>query len=251
MTTSSEKRLTSLDDLPLEILHLIAKEDEETYRGVLSVPRFARSLGVSSRLDFMIFFGYSVTINIASIIWYKNCTLHTIWDNAPIIFDSNGIVSYVYYKNGHVHRDNDKPALILLNTLEPAEIKLWYKNGKRHRDNNKPAYIKYKERNYRVKELTWYVNDKEHRDFDLPSTVKKVNGKIKKLLWMKDGCYYERGNDLPDKVKYNQIRDGSVIWILCYCDASCKSYRNKYSIGDYKKNKNSWYVRYRELKHHW
>ncbi len=41
-----------------------------------------------------------------------------------------------WYKNGELHRDNDKPAVIW------ADGSLtWYKNGKLHRDNDKPAII--------------------------------------------------------------------------------------------------------------
>ena len=41
-----------------------------------------------------------------------------------------------WYKNGELHRDNDKPAIIWSNGQ-----KEWYKNGKRHRDGDKPAVI--------------------------------------------------------------------------------------------------------------
>lgn len=59
--------------------------------------------------------------------WYKDGKLHSYQikstlEYTPAISNNDG--SYVaYYKNGILHRDDDKPALIYNNTMQ------WYKNG--------------------------------------------------------------------------------------------------------------------------
>ena len=62
--------------------------------------------------------------------------------------------STYWYKNGKIHRDNDKPA------VEWRDFdKFWYKNGKLHRDNELPAII------YVDGNMEWWKNDvfiKEH-----------------------------------------------------------------------------------------
>ena len=42
----------------------------------------------------------------------------------------------MYYKDGELHRDGDKPAIICSNGT-----KTYWKNGERHRDGDKPAVI--------------------------------------------------------------------------------------------------------------
>jgi hypothetical protein len=44
--------------------------------------------------------------------------------------------TFFWKKNGLLHRDNDKPALIT-----PDGVVYWYKDGKQHRDGDKPAII--------------------------------------------------------------------------------------------------------------
>lgn len=55
------------------------------------------------------------------------------------------------YKNGRLHRDGDKPAVI------DACGRFWYKNGNLHRDGDKPAVI------LRDGSRFWYKNDAYHR----------------------------------------------------------------------------------------
>ena len=86
-----------------------------------------------------------------------------------------------WYKNGKYHRDNDLPAIILINGCQ-----YWYKNGLQHRDNDLPAVI---EANG---DLYWYINGKCHRDNDLPAVI-YTDGTKK---WFKNGLRH-RDNDLP------------------------------------------------------
>jgi hypothetical protein len=53
------------------------------------------------------------------------------------ITDNGDILKcYYWYKNCHLHRDDDLPAMIYSNGR-----KEWYKFGKRHRDEDEPAII--------------------------------------------------------------------------------------------------------------
>jgi hypothetical protein len=79
------------------------------------------------------------------------------------------IGTLVWYKNGHWHRDGDKPAVIYRNgTL------VWYKNGDRHRDGDKPAFIGSKGT------LEWYKNGLLHRTTG-PAIIRSNN---KKEYWI-------------------------------------------------------------------
>lgn len=57
-----------------------------------------------------------------------------------IIRDEVTVLSYkiakYYYKNGELHRDGDKPAIIYSDGS-----RRWFKNGEYHREGNKPAII--------------------------------------------------------------------------------------------------------------
>jgi hypothetical protein len=90
-----------------------------------------------------------------------------------------------WYKNGELHRDYDKPAVINFGGTQK-----WYKNGKLHRDNDMPAVIFY------TGTQIWYKNGKEHRDNDMPAVIDSY-GKYKK--WYKNGKKYN-----PVKYRYNK-----------------------------------------------
>ena len=83
-------------DLPLEILHVIAGCDVATYRSMLCLPNFARSLSVNNRVDFMISFGYSVNIKQSAIKWYLNDKLHRV--DGPAVEYADGVKKW--YLNG-------------------------------------------------------------------------------------------------------------------------------------------------------
>lgn len=95
----------TINDIPLEILHLIAKRG--VYRELLAVPRFARSVDISSRVDDMIMNGYGVTITSRKIIWTKNGKIHR--SDGPAVESIDG--GCKWYRNGLPHR-RDGPAEI-------------------------------------------------------------------------------------------------------------------------------------------
>ena len=80
-----------------------------------------------------------------------------------------------WYRDGELHRDDDKPAAIYANGY-----KAWYKNNKLHRDNDKPAAI----HSDGTKE--WWVNGKRHRDNDQPAVIYASGARS----WYKHGEYY-------------------------------------------------------------
>ena len=94
-----------------------------------------------------------------------------------------------WYKNGHLHRDNDLPAAIYADGSQ-----MWYQNGIKHRDNDLPAAI------YAHGTQHWYQNGKLHRDNNLPAIICAdgtqifyQNGKprdISKMRQMIKGAYY-------------------------------------------------------------
>jgi len=89
--------------------------------------------------------------------WFKNGKLHRDNDKPAVIW-SDGEKNW--HKDGPLHRDGDKPAVIQANGA-----KVWYKNGKCHRDNDKPAGVFHDGAKY------WYKNGKLHRDNDKPAVI--------------------------------------------------------------------------------
>jgi hypothetical protein len=75
--------------------------------------------------------------------------LHSTFDNpSEVIFfkykNSSEFILHkqIWHKNGEIHRDGDKPAVIIYKHGIHLE-KQWFKNGKIHRENNNPAHILY------------------------------------------------------------------------------------------------------------
>ena len=74
------------------------------------------------------------------------------------IFEFDG--TQRFYKNGELHRDGDKPAVICANGEQH-----FYENGKFHRDGDKPAVI------FASGAQRFYKNGKLHRDGDKPAII--------------------------------------------------------------------------------
>jgi len=55
-------------------------------------------------------------------VWYKNGKLHRDGDKPAVVY-AHG--DQCWYKNGELHRDGDKPAIVYVNGF-----KAWYKNGR-------------------------------------------------------------------------------------------------------------------------
>jgi hypothetical protein len=156
--------------LPVDLLHVIAGVDMETYRSMLSLPSFARSLNPNVITDFMISFGFGIEITRNCITWTRDGVPHR--TGGPAIIYPNRRQSW--YRRGIIHRD-DGPAMICSDGGQwwcqhgefhrddgPARIysdgeQIWYRHGKRHRD-GKPAVI------YSGGGQSWYQHGKLHRD---------------------------------------------------------------------------------------
>jgi hypothetical protein len=109
--------------MPLEMLDLIAAVDKQSYRAMLAIPLFARSLTPGKVVDFMIAFGYSVDITKSYIVWYLNGKRHRVV--GPAIECANG--NKEWWLDGNQHRQ-DGPAIECTNG-----DKYWCLNGKPHR----------------------------------------------------------------------------------------------------------------------
>jgi hypothetical protein len=103
--------------------------------------------------------------------------------------DLDGI-TIEYFKDGELHRDEDKPACINLTlTLNMISYE-YFKNGKKHRDNDKPAETTFQS----TGELTsheFYQNGLLHRDDDKPATQFFMWGDPSKSI----DHYYKNGEE--------------------------------------------------------
>ncbi len=107
--------------------------------------------------------------NIIQWAWHQKEILHRENDQpARVMLNSKGIYEYSWYKNGRLHRDGDKPAYIFKN--EHHIEFTWFKHGARHRDNDKPASI-YEGSD--ISEHRWYKNDELHRDNILAAVIRR------------------------------------------------------------------------------
>ena len=86
----------------------------------------------------------------------KNEELHSYGDAPAIVYKDE---EKRWYKEGKVHRENDKPAVISDGTKE-----WWYKD-KRHRENDKPAVI------YSDGAKQWWYEGKAHRENGKPAVI--------------------------------------------------------------------------------
>ena len=77
-----------------------------------------------------------------------------------------------WYKDGVLHRNGDRPALI-----RPDGTLIWYQKGMIHRDGGLPAIVE------PDGGRKWLVNDRFHRDGDLPA-IDCANGC---RSWYKNG----------------------------------------------------------------
>lgn len=137
--------------LPVEILHLIAAVSPASYRAMLSLPPFARSLDPGTIADYMITFGHSIEISRTSITWRRHGQLHRLdgpaverdcgsagkhasWYRNGKLYRLNGPASEYgdgnsfWYHDGYLHRDGG-PAMEFMDGT-----KCWYQYGQLHRE---------------------------------------------------------------------------------------------------------------------
>lgn len=87
-------------------------------------------------------------------LWFKNGEMHRDNDKyASIFYRVNKDIIYKWLKNNKLHRDTDKPSIIEGNN------KYYYKNGQLHRKDNYAV----KECFYNTITYKWYENNKLHR----------------------------------------------------------------------------------------
>lgn len=113
---------------------------------------------------------------------YLDGKLHS-FDDKPSRVSYDGKVK-IWHKNGIIHRDGDKPAVIK-DTVEITPsgvekhifVKHWYKKGVSHRDGDKPASI-WHEKHFSNGQIVtdysakyWYVNGRKTRLSNKPSDV--------------------------------------------------------------------------------
>ena len=73
----------TMNDIPVEILLLIGLNDQETYRGMLAIPKFARAVTIGYRLNAMEKFGFDFVGY-----WTRNGIYH-MGGNIPYYSDGN------------------------------------------------------------------------------------------------------------------------------------------------------------------
>jgi hypothetical protein len=100
--------------------------------------------------------------------WSKNGTLHRDGDK-PAVIGNDGTMGW--YKNGALHREGDNPAII----SEINNLKVWAKNGFISREENKPNLIIGENK-------IWVSFDANTRSYYLIKIEKSNNGIINFLL---------------------------------------------------------------------
>ena len=126
--------------------------------------------------------------------WNKS---RTIWDDGTHTSynESKNYISKYWYKNGLLHRDDDKPAVIEYQEIE------WYKNGKFYRENDKPHRISVKGvRNWLISDP---LNHLLHRDYDRPAVINGFNGY---KMWYKKGKQYFPIENIQKSILFNPTK---------------------------------------------
>lgn len=135
------------------------------YEGDNNVPllkEFFRAVGkhISDWFTYQKVATHYVTGN-SKIAYYKNGVLHREGDKPAVVsYDPNGwIICEQYYEYGRLHRTGDKPALIIYESIYgDIGCEKYYRDGRLHRDGNKPAFIIY-DKNTGAIEYEHYYED--------------------------------------------------------------------------------------------
>jgi hypothetical protein len=173
--------------IPLEILHKIASYNVESYRALLAIPAFARSVGreypvyghYEKIVDYMIRFGYRVKISESEISWYLNGRLHRI--DGPAVVTVTG--TKIWYQHGVKHRSFGGIDMYFPTVKYSNGNREWWYRGQRHRDGS-PAIINadgHKE---------WYLYGELHSQDDRPA-IKRTSGDKE---WYCHGRRHRSGN---------------------------------------------------------
>lgn len=136
--------------------------------------------------------------------WYKKNSkqLHRINGAAVITYHMNGNVNTKqYYRNGILHRDNDKPAVLIYNKHKKNIRLVWYINGQVCRLSDEPALVERKKN--KISYLRWYEDGLIHRGHNKPAVIRyNTSGKVIEESWYLRGKLH-RANDQPAFISYN------------------------------------------------
>jgi hypothetical protein len=130
--------LTTINDLPLDCIRLIALIDIPTYRAMLMIKQFALTTldpNVNKYYRASLTVRYEWYFYGSKYIAYKLNNMTHREDDLPAVIWANGCEEW--HKFGRTHRDDDKPAI----TWPNGEMS-WYVRGILHRNNGKPARIR-------------------------------------------------------------------------------------------------------------
>lgn len=107
-----------MDSLPVEIYRLIAADNEHTYRALLAIPAFARSLDAATIRNYRIGFGHYITSSLSGEKIYD-------FDVNLEAISAGAETAMIFCRHGYFHR-RDGPAVVW-----PGEpmIKEWYHGG--------------------------------------------------------------------------------------------------------------------------
>ena len=128
--------------------------------------------------------------NTDTIMYCKDGKLHSEHDDTPAHFvKKNGVIVYKsWYRDGNLHRENDKPALI--EKFNPNYLICeWWQNGKLHRGNDKPATTKMHIPTNVYCLIRYFQDGYLHRENDLPAVVARnyETRKVKVVEWYIQG----------------------------------------------------------------
>ena len=183
--------------------------------------------------------------------WYVKGIKHR--DNGPAFVSSGKIFvgsefideskETFYYKNGVIHRENDKPAHSREYFSEDSQIidTFFYVEGKLHRDGDKPALLKRTiNNNIETRDEKYYLFGKEHRDGDKPAIIlKKPDEGLDLVKYYRNGKYH-RENDKPaiiinvDNKTYFKFFDNGID------TNNYKNFLGKVVLNDLKNNVPEW-----------
>lgn len=93
-----------------------------------------------------------------------------------------------YYKDGFLHRDGDKPAIVSIGY--EGTFLAWYQYDLLHRENDKPATI---DSGYEDI-YQWYEHGTVHRAGNRPAVIYKCAGETSGLQWFSHGIKIEKEN---------------------------------------------------------
>jgi hypothetical protein len=197
-----------MDKLPYEIFSIIIGLDINVYRGLLSVPCFARLLTIGKIFDNAVLFGYDARVENVSkcqswnglttykraIVWFLNNSIHRV--NGAAILYENGDEEW-YYK-GLRHRLNGPS---ILRKWEGGYYAEWYNKGMYHRIGG-PAI----ESNYIN---IWCQNNQRHNEIG-PAVIQKQFGEIFHVKWYIKDVWMKTESRAGIFVNYNSDNPWSL-----------------------------------------